>query len=274
MSLYYDQKNDTLIAGMLGRGIFEISGFAKSLGGIQLTVTGDQLATITDTLTFNIDAVNTTLLDVQLNTEPQVQFPFNTITKITVNLLTGNNNVILDFKNGDPIPLGVNTFTYTATTPLGGVTNALTVNDAGTFTLSNSQLNISGMYSGTVGFPVAGNINDVVFNPPDVITATNTAPSTYNIGGSPLWTGNASITGEAGQVNTLNATLKNNTSQTISLADYGLEVAGGELFNLKNVGVANVTVGTAGSYLDVSQWSGTGLLNGLGSVTTPMPWAS
>ena len=130
MSLDYDQKNDLLLAGTLGRGIYEIAGFAKSLGGIQLTVTGDQIGTSNDTLTFEIDAANSTLLDATLNTEPEVQLPFLTVSKIVVDLKTGVNNLILDFTDGSPVPSGANTFTYAAT---GGATNTITVNDAGTF---------------------------------------------------------------------------------------------------------------------------------------------
>jgi hypothetical protein len=141
-SLDYDQKNDLLIAGTGGRGIYAIADFARSLGGVQLTVTGDQLATTTDTLTFEIDTNNPTLLDATLNTEPEVQLPYLTVTKIVVDLRTGSNNLVLDFINGDPIPQGVNTFTYAATGATS-LNNTITVNDAGTFSLSNSILTIN-----------------------------------------------------------------------------------------------------------------------------------
>ncbi len=192
----------------------------------------------------------------------------------------------VDFSNGDPIPVGVNTFTYQAT---GGVgTNTITVDDAGSFSLTNSSLQINSLPQnlGTgvqLAFPVAGQINNAVFDPPDSYDPTNATPSTYTIGsGATLWTGNAVFFGETNLTstsvntvpNTIIASTKNTTTQSVSLSNQGLQVSGGQFFAFLNdcMLVANITLGvgganpvtTPGSYIDISGWSGTGSLNGLG----------
>ncbi len=88
MSLYYDQAHDLLVAGTLGRGIYEISGFARSLGGVQLNVTGDVLPNTSDNLLLEIDPNDNSLLDVDYNvpTENPYQIPYATVTKIVVDL--------------------------------------------------------------------------------------------------------------------------------------------------------------------------------------------
>jgi hypothetical protein len=293
MSLYYDQQNDLLIAGTLGRGIYEIAGFAKSLGGVQLNVTGPGSVSGSNTLVMVRDAANPGQLDVYFNSpaEPGATFAYNTISKVVINLTTPVNNVILDFTYGDPLPSAANSFSYTA---LAGAQNTITVDDSGSFALTNSSLTINSLPqslgNGVVSFPTAGIINNAVFNPPFTpynITGIPTQPnpqlapqgSTYSIGsGGTLWTGNAQLNGIAGVLptpNTVIATTKNTSLQPVSLSDSGIQVLGGQFFGMQNIGVANLTAGAASTYTDVSRWSGIGSLNGLGTgalgyVNTPV----
>lgn len=188
---YSAAGNGTLVVGTSGRGAFEAQNVNNTLftPGI-LTITGDQdFPNENDTIRLVIDPGNPLLLDVYLNSAaPVCVVPLSAVQKIVVNSLGGNDNLIVDRTNGDPIavpggvaydggthtPPGVDqltiigagaqlaTFTRDPVTPDAGT---LAV-DGSTITFVNSQLT---------------NINNVVQL---TILGTNAATGTYSPDGA------------------------------------------------------------------------------------------
>ncbi|MEX0676640.1 MAG: ubiquitin-activating E1 FCCH domain-containing protein [Pirellulales bacterium] len=105
----YDATDDKLVATTLGRGAWTISNVSTTVAtpGV-LQINGDMdFAGEFDDIKLQLDPNNSTLVDVFLNTlTPLATFQLSTIEQILVNGLGGNDNLTVDFNNGNPIPRG------------------------------------------------------------------------------------------------------------------------------------------------------------------------
>ncbi|MEX0676450.1 MAG: ubiquitin-activating E1 FCCH domain-containing protein [Pirellulales bacterium] len=133
----YDATDDKLVASTLGRGAWTISNVSTTVGtpGV-LRINGDMdFAGQPDDIKLQLDPNNSTLVDVFLNTlTPLATFQLSTIQQILVNALRGDDNLTVDFNNGNPIPL--DGLVYNGGT---GADQVSVVGDAN-YTLTNSSL--------------------------------------------------------------------------------------------------------------------------------------
>lgn len=100
--LRYDATDDVLLAGTRGRGAWTISSASTSLTQANiLQIDGDAVAGQDDTIKLIRNAINSSLLDVYVNSAtPTATFQLSTIQQINVNGLGGNDTLIVDSTNG------------------------------------------------------------------------------------------------------------------------------------------------------------------------------
>ncbi|HEV3301009.1 MAG TPA: hypothetical protein VG055_15270, partial [Planctomycetaceae bacterium] len=149
-----------------------------------LTINGDQLAGKDDNIVISSDSAGG--LEVNLNGQiayfdPSTKNTAGTpLSSITVNGLTGNNTLTVDFRNGDPIPGGGMTFNG------GSGTNTIRTLGDGAFFLSNGSLRY--------GFV---NTKSITLNNVQVANLTGMTGNDYfAVNG---WTGTGSINGGGGK---------------------------------------------------------------------------
>ena len=162
---------------------------------------------------------------------------------IAVDTLGANDNLIVDFTNGNPIPSGGLTYNGGA-----GASNQITVIGNSDYTLTNSTLTRSA--GGAIGLTSV-----------QVASLTGGAgPNSFDVGG---WTGTGSLNGLGGS-DTLAATKNANFTLDNAL----VTASDGLSMTLASIELANLAGGAAANTFDVGGWTGTGSLNGLGANDT------
>jgi hypothetical protein len=177
-----------------------------------------------------------------------VPLTLTTINKLALNLGNGeaaaaNDTVtILGYSAANPFPAGGLAYD-------GGLgTDSITLAADADFALSNSALTVSGI--GTVALTAV-----------EAATLTGGASgNTFTISG---WTGSASVDGATGIDTIVFA-----QDADITLAPTKLTTSTGTTINLGSIENANLTGGAADNTFDLSSWTGSSTINGLGGMDT------
>jgi len=104
----YNATRDVVVAGTSGRGAWEVPSASTTLfTSGTLEIDGDMdFPNENDTIRLVLDPLNPLILDVYLNSAtPVFTVPATAVNKIVVKGLGGNDNLIIDRTNGDPVPV-------------------------------------------------------------------------------------------------------------------------------------------------------------------------
>ncbi|HQU41817.1 MAG TPA: Ig-like domain-containing protein, partial [Pirellulales bacterium] len=133
--LTYNTNDNVLVAGTFGRSAWTVPNADNTLIS-DLEIDGDTNSPgENDTIRLAADAANPAILDVYINsTTPIFSTYFSLINSIHVNGLGGNNTLIEDFSNGNPLPAGGLTY-ENATLQVSHLFVVTNTNDSGTGSL-------------------------------------------------------------------------------------------------------------------------------------------
>lgn len=104
-----DPRDDVLLVGTLGRGAWTISDASDEITAPgDLVIDGFNLTIFDDTFRLILNEHNPLMLDVFVNNDtpnPTLSLPLAALQTIHVNGFAGNDTLIIDFANGNPIPV-------------------------------------------------------------------------------------------------------------------------------------------------------------------------
>ncbi len=171
------------------------------------------------------------------------------LSKIIVDGGAGDDTLIVDMSNGNPIPVGG--ISYDG----GAGTDTIQVTADTNFTLTNPALILSGKITGTIALT----------NVEAAVLGGGAGLNTFNISG---WTSTApgsSISGNGG-IDTIIGNFPTSVGANITFSDTQLTVAGISQFNLAGISILNLTGGTGNETFTDNGFTGIGgtLSTGLG----------
>lgn len=131
--MVYDAADDALVTATFGRGAWELKNASTSVfTSGTLEIDGDMdFPNENDTIRIVLDPLNPRVLDVFLNSAtPVFTVQFSTLQKIIVKGFGGNDTLIVDRTNGDPVP-AIGGLTYDGGTHSAPGVDSLTLIGAG-----------------------------------------------------------------------------------------------------------------------------------------------
>ncbi|MHB1421755.1 MAG: hypothetical protein ACYC3I_00885 [Gemmataceae bacterium] len=184
-------------------------------------------------------------------------------------LESGNTPYLLGLIGVSSIVLNAASTTAENTFTLSGWSGSATLNGAGTnntvnmtpaanvarvnYVLTDSSIQVSGGVTQTIDLSDIQTAN---------LTGAQTGTNTFDVSG---WTGNGSLTGPQGSLNTLLAT---NDVSLFTLSDTRFQRTGHGEITLSGIQLANLTGGPSANTFTVNGWSGNASLDGLGGSNT------